>query len=239
VGNAGEHPPILDGMAAPVPALDDSVVFERTELDERSWFDLARGWVTDSGEVYDALTGTIPWRQGSVYRYEKYRDEPRVSAWCPSNQPVPHPVFKRMQQALQQRYRVFFDGFALSWYRDGNDCVGFHRDSDLRYCENTVIAIATFGAQRPWLLRPTGARNRFTDELQGATHDLAPAGGDLLVMGGRSQRGWEHSVPMVRGAARAKAGRISASWRWTSRTGKPEIGPGSRAPLLYSNGGRA
>jgi alkylated DNA repair dioxygenase AlkB len=64
----------------------------------------------------------------------------------------------------------------------------------------------TLGAHRRFLLRPLarrGARSR----------DLAPASGDVLVMGGACQQAWEHGVPKV-----AAAGpRVSATWRWAVR----------------------
>ena len=47
--------------------------------------------------------------------------------------------------------------------------------------------------------------------LQGATHDLAPASGDLIVMGGRTQADWQHSVPYLGSAAVAP--RVSIQWR--------------------------
>ena len=82
---------------------------------------------------------------------------------------------------------MWFGGVGLAWYRDGNDSVAFHRDTDLRYCENTVIAILTLGARRPWTLQPRGGRDRFDEGIAAGTIDLSPAGGDLLVMGGRAQ----------------------------------------------------
>ena len=63
--------------------------------------------------------------------------------------------------------------------------------------------------------------------------DLQPGDGDLFVLGGRAQADWLHGVPPVRGL---HTGRISAQWRWTSRTGPPERGPGYRAPRNYSPG---
>ena len=98
---------------------------------------------------------------------------------------------------LQHRYRVKFDCVALAHYRDGRDGQAFHRDRDMRYCEDTVIAILSFGPRRPWLLRPRTRADKWIAEHGGATVDLAPAGGDLLVMGGRCQVDWEHSVPQA------------------------------------------
>ena len=118
-------------------------------------------------------------------------------------------------------------------YRDGNDSVAFHRDRELRWLDDTVIAVLTLGTTRPWLMRPRS--NRYDHEApdRGATHDLRPASGDLLVMGGRCQADWEHAVPKVRSGA---PGRVSLQWRWTSRRGRQEQGGSYRAPRNFSRG---
>jgi len=87
-----------------------------------------------------------------------------------------------------------FTSFGMILYRDGNDGQAFHRDTDMRWLDDTVIAILTLGAQRPWLLRPRTSRYDHSPG-RGAVHDLAPAAGDLIVMGGRAQRDWRHCVP--------------------------------------------
>ena len=100
-----------------------------------------------------------------------------------------------------RRYRVRFDGVALVQYRDERDGVGFHRDRELRWLDDTVIGVLTLGARRPWLVRPlTGTRRSYEDDDLADAIDLSPRGGDLLVMGGRCQADWLHAVPKVRGA---------------------------------------
>ena len=66
---------------------------------------------------------------------------------------------------------------------------------------------------------------------KGATHDLSPGSGDLLVMGGRTQADWEHSVPYL--GAQPVAPRISIQWRFAHRRGRPFMGAAYRAPLKY------
>ena len=61
--------------------------------------------------------------------------------------------------------------------------------------------------------------------------DVSPAGGDLLVMGGRCQREWLHAVPTL---VTPVGSRISAQWRWTSRRGEPDTDPTSRDPRYFS-----
>lgn len=218
-------------MGPTIPAVRSDAVFERLQLDETSWIDVARGWLSGADEVYDALIERAAWQQGRIFRYERWVDEPRLSGWCRPDGPVPHPVLPELHREVQRRCRTRFDGFALAWYRDGRDGVAFHRDREMRWLDDTVIAVLTLGARRPFLLRPRTSRYDHGSERGGASHDLAPAGGDLLIMGGRCQADWEHSVPKV---DLRVGGRVSLQWRWTSRRGRPERGPGYRAPRTYS-----
>lgn len=219
-------------LAGVEPHLTD-VEFERIALDDRTWVDRARGWVAGADDVYAFLTENVPWRESLLWRYEKWVEEPRLGYGHSSGTPFPHPVLAEAQRAIQSRYRVTFGGFGLAWYRDGNDGQAFHRDRDMRYCEDTIVAILTFGARRPWLLRRRARADKWIADHGGAEHDLAPASGDLIVLGGRAQADWEHSVPKLAGAG-TRAGRISAQWRWTSRTGRPELGGSYRKPRNFS-----
>lgn len=213
-------------------AIDPDVEFERVALDEGSWVDIARGWVTGADEVYEALQGGVPWQTSRLFRYDHWVEERRLGYFWRPGAPLPHPILKDVHRALQRRYRAQFGGFGMLQYRDGRDGQAFHRDTDMRWLDNTVIAILTFGARRPWLLRPRVNRYEHT-EHRGATHDLQPGPGDLLVMGGRCQADWEHSVPYLGG--RPVAPRISLQWRHAWRTGQPFVGASYRAPLTYSH----
>src|SRR4051812_2043474 len=169
---------------------------QRVWLDEHAWVDITRGWVSDPAGVYRALVGTVPWQQGRIWRYEKWLDAPRLGSFAPKSA-LPHPAIAATHDAIERRYRVAFDGVAFAYYRDGRDGVAFHRDREMRYLEETVVGILTLGAQRPFLVGPRGRKDKFSGANGGATHDLKPAGGDLMVFGGRFQADWEHAVPKV------------------------------------------
>ncbi|MDQ1397940.1 MAG: hypothetical protein QOG64_3199 [Acidimicrobiaceae bacterium] len=203
---------------------------ERIWLDETSWVDVGRGWLPDAGALFDDLLGGVAWQTSRLFRYDHMVEERRLgSSWRPGN-PL-HPTLAGVHRALQSQYRVQFGGFGLMQYRDGRDGQAFHRDTDMRWLDDTVIAILSLGARRPWLLRPRA--NRYDhSETRGATHDLAPGPGDLLVMGGRCQADWEHSVPYL--ARQAVGVRISLQWRYTSRRGRPFVGGSYRSPVSYS-----
>jgi alkylated DNA repair dioxygenase AlkB len=208
---------------------------ERTWLDDTSWVDVQRGWIPDAGAVYRELVEQTAWNQGRVFRYEKWIDEPRLGAYRRIDDPAAHPVLLEAQRQLQAHYRVRFDGYALAYYRDGRDSVAFHRDREMRWLDDTVIGILTFGVARPWRLRPRANRYAHEAAESGATHDFVPAGGDLIVLGGRCQADWEHAVPKVPGLL---GGRVSIQWRYTSRTGRPQVGGGYRSPRRFGDRAR-
>jgi alkylated DNA repair dioxygenase AlkB len=206
-------------------------VVERVQLDESSWVDVVRGLIpaARADAVHDELVATVPWEQGQVFRYERWVEMPRLEAYQAGS--GRHPALVEVEHWIGRRYRVGFDGVALAQYRNERDGVGFHRDRELRWLEDTVVGALTLGARRPWLMKPlTGIRRGDEDDLIGA-FDLAPASGDLLVMGGRCQAAWLHAVPKVRHRVRS---RVSGQWRWTSRRGARDRNPSFFAPRHYS-----
>ena len=206
---------------------------ERHWLDEHSWVDIGRGWLATAlaDELETALRERVSWAANTVWRYDHNWTEPRLSAMVRPGPNAPHEAVTSMHRELRRVYRVALDGVVLSWYRNGRDTMGAHRDSDMRYCESTVIAIATLGATRPWTLTPR--RPAVPGRRTLPTFDVSPAHGDLLVMGGRAQADWLHGVPPAPGV---REGRVSLQWRWTSRQGRPETGGSSGADRNYGGG---
>ena len=200
------------------PTLDPDARVERLDLDATAWLDVARGWLRGADTLLAAVVAAVPWRQGRRRMYDRVLDDPRVSRWYQAAEPLPHPALDAVRADLGARYDVAFGSVGLNYYRDGRDSVAFHRDRELRELDDTLVAILTLGAARPFLLRPRGG---------GRSHDVHPGSGDLLVMGGRTQADWEHAVPKV-----ARAGpRVSVSLRWPDPSGStpPALGAiGSR-----------
>ncbi len=193
-------------LGAGDPVVDPTAPFERMWLDDKSWVDVARGWLHGADTLLDALIENVDWQQHRRWMYERMVDDPRLSRWLGADEPVPHPALPDVRGALEEKYGVPLGGIGLNYYRDGRDSVATHRDRELRHLDDTLIAIVTLGAKRPFLIRPKGG---------GKSRDISPASGDLLVMGGRTQVNWEHGVPKVKRAGP----RISVTWRWSSQKG--------------------
>jgi alkylated DNA repair dioxygenase AlkB len=189
-------------------AVEQAARFERVPLDERSWVDVARNWLQGADELLDEVVARAEWHQGRRRMWDRMVDDPRLSCWCRDGDALPHPACADIRDALGARYGVRFGAVGFNYYRDGDDSVAPHADRELRDLEDTLIAIVTLGARRPFLIRPKGG---------GPSLDVAPASGDLLVMGGACQAGWEHGVPKVKRAGP----RVSATWRWARRPDEP------------------
>jgi alkylated DNA repair dioxygenase AlkB len=194
-------------LGAGEPTIDAGTRFERIDLGRGTWVDMARGWLRGADTLLDTLIDDVEWHQGRRWMYERMVDDPRLSHWYTPGEELPHPVLDPARRALETRYGHPLKGPGINYYRDGRDSVAFHRDRELRHLGETIVAIVTLGAQRPFLIRPRDG---------GSSRDLSPASGDLLVMGGRAQMDWEHGVPK----AVRRGPRLSVTWRWAARPGK-------------------
>lgn len=174
----------------------------RYPLDPNSWVDWLPGWVSGAAELMTDLLATANWEpQRQVHMYDRMVWEPRLRAhWDAADADLP-PAIDGMRRALSARYGITFSSVLANLYRSGQDSVAWHADRVGRVLAEPLVGIVTLGQARPFRLRPrTGGGRRYTFE---------PAGGDLLVMGGRCQQDWLHTVPK----GRLSGARISVTFR--------------------------
>lgn len=205
-------------------AIDRRAPARRIDLDAGSWVDVVDGFVKDAIAALDEVLATVSWGQNETLRYDKYVPEQRLSAGL---RPDSRALLRQTDLHLQATYRVPFEGVAAIQYRNGTDFQGLHSDREMRWLDDTRVAIVVLGQRRPFVIRP---RAKWVDSLAQrvpAGHDpddlvLMPGEGDLLVMGGACQRDWLHGVP----ACEPSNPRVSLTWRWARRSGRPDTNPG-------------
>jgi alkylated DNA repair dioxygenase AlkB len=209
--DAPQSPAVQGSLFAAGPlAVRAEPTFERTDLGGGAWVDVARDWLGGADELCVRLMEAVDWQHHQRWMYDRMVDEPRVSRWYRAQDRLPDEALAWFRVAVGRQYRVSFGAVGLNYYRDGRDSVAFHSDRELCHLDDTLVAIVTLGAARPFLLRRQSG---------GRSVDLRPASGDLLVMGGACQASWEHAVPKVAAGA---GPRISASIRWAKGAGGAE-----------------
>jgi alkylated DNA repair dioxygenase AlkB len=211
---------------SPLDALtiDRRASLVRTPLGEGSWVDQVAGFVRHPDEVMATLHAETNWVQNETLRYDKYVPERRLSAGL---HPDSRPLLHQIDMHLRATYRQPMDGVAAILYRDGDDFQGLHSDREMRWLDDTLIAIVVLGQRRPFVIRERGPWaeslvNRVPSGQDPNDLLLMPGEGDLLVMGGRCQADWLHGVP----AFATTNPRISLTWRWARRAGRPDTNPG-------------
>jgi alkylated DNA repair dioxygenase AlkB len=161
---------------------------ERISLAHGAWLDLARGWVTGDGELFELLLEHVRWRTESRKMYDRTVEVPRQYAVLADDARDVHPILQGMRRALDARYATSFERLSVALYRDGQHSVAWHGDYVARRMPEAHVATISVGAPRRFLLRPTGGGRSIAFNL---------GWGDLLVMGGSCQRTYQHAIPKV------------------------------------------
>lgn len=176
---------------------------------------LERAWLraTDATALFETLLADTPWESHRIRVYGRWRDSPRLSCWMGDPDAVyvysgsrfePHPwpaVLVPLRMRLERELDGVFNSVLANLYRDGNDRLGFHRDSEAELGPTPLIASVSLGATRRF-------RFRSRDGAQSLGLDLVH--GSLLVMSGQTQQNYQHAIPPT---ARATGPRINLTFR--------------------------
>jgi len=168
---------------------------KRVQLDATSWVDHVQGWLAGDSELMEALMQQASWEQRSRWMYTQMVTEPRLTAEYPVIADAPQPVLHYLTEVLSAHYRRRYARLWMNWYRDNHDGTGWHADRPADKQDEAIIPVLSLGATRRFLIRPNGG---------GRSTAISTHGGDLVVMGGRCQKDYQHSVPKQKQAAGAR-----------------------------------
>ena len=212
-------------------SIDQSSPSERTELGHGAWVEVHRGWLLGADTLCEELVGAVPWRHNRRLMYDRVVDEPRLSRWYGAGDDLPCPALEMVGVQLAQLHGVTLIGPVLNYYRDGRDSVAFHADRELRYLDNTIVAIVTLGASRPFLVRPSAAAARAISALVLATcWSWEEPANSFSSMGCRR---WRHRAHV---SARPGAGRPDRGCApWATEVRGRALARGMESEAIMSN----
>jgi alkylated DNA repair dioxygenase AlkB len=202
----GDTPDVdLDRTGGLSVAVDETFgTAKRIQLDDTSWIEHVQGWLAGDGELMELLMREAGWEQRSRWMYTRMVTEPRLTAEYPVIADAPQPVLHYLTEVLSEHYDRDYTRLWMNWYRDNNDGTGWHADRPANKQDQAIIPVLSLGATRRFLIRPADG---------GRSTTIVTHGGDLVVMGGRAQKDYQHSVPKAKQPAGA---RLSLNFSITS-----------------------
>ncbi len=166
----------------------------------RHWFEcLRRGvnWQQEQFQIFGRrmtsprLTACAG-EAGTSYRYAGTAHQ--AMGWCWG--------LAELVQDIREAAGWYPNFVLLNLYRDGQDAMGWHSDDEASLGPEPLIASLSLGETRRFRFRRRdNHRTTFAMQL---------SDGDLLLMWGRSQRDWQHTLPRTR---RAVGPRINLTFR--------------------------
>lgn len=187
----------------------------RRLLDDGGWLTFEPDWLDPelARTLMSGLPETLPLRLRKVTVFGREHFQPRLTSWHADPGCVytysglawdPEgwtEALATMRSRLRAELAVPFNSVLANLYRDGADSMGWHADDESCFGRDPVIASVSLGGPRRFLLR-----HRRTRE----TVELSLGSGSLLVMGGATQRFWQHAIPKT---SRPVQPRLNLTWR--------------------------
>lgn len=181
-----------------------------------------RHWLAaaDADALQRTLREQVRWEVHRIRMFGRQVDSPRLSCWMgdPTARyrysgtdfvPAPwHPALLPLRERLAAFCGRDFNSVLLNRYRDGDDGMGWHSDNEPELGPAPLIASLSLGAERRFALR------RRDDHAKKA--EVVLGHGDLLLMGGATQRHYQHALPK---STRPLAERINLTFRWIQSGG--------------------
>ena len=185
--------------------------------DGELWLDPAFICAGLADAFYNQLQHQLAWRHDQITlfgrqvyipRLQCFQGDPGIS-YCYSGLTLDtetwHPAVLDIKQKIEALCGHSFNSVLINYYRQGQDSMGWHSDDEPELGRNPVIASVSLGQPRRFLLR-----HRFDKAIP--QQELLLNNGSLLIMAGKLQHYWQHSVPKTK---RPMAGRINLTFRQT------------------------
>lgn len=172
----------------------------------------------ESHQLLTELLHQIDWKQEPIKLFGKSILQPRLTAYHGTKaytysgvtmQPSPwNAPLLQIKEKIEPLVNMQFNGVLLNLYRNGQDYIGWHSDDEKELAKGGVIGSLSLGETRRFIFRRRDDRQKKVE--------LKLGHGDFLIMGGETQKFWQHHVPKM---AKSNQPRINLTFRVLASTG--------------------
>lgn len=163
---------------------------------------------------FETLRDSINWRQDEITIYGKTHPIPRLQSWYSADKEYSYSGIKLyrndwdvnlglIKDEIQSILAEDFNGCLCNLYRNGRDYAAWHSDDEDSLGRNPIIASASFGEARKFVLKHK--HDKSCEKVEIELQDKS-----LLVMKGATQHYWKHQLNKT---ARKVGPRINLTFR--------------------------
>lgn len=162
-------------------------------IDETSRFN-------DDGEVVDAKTGQPVNKDKDYATY--------------SPRPIPK-CLDELRLSTEAATGCKFNFCLVNYYASGSDSISYHSDDERFLGPDPAIASFSLGAKRDFLMKhkPIAPNDNAPPPPETKPIRLPLVSGDMILMKGKTQANWLHSIPKRTGKNAEDGGRINITFR--------------------------
>ncbi|KAF2099561.1 DNA repair family protein [Rhizodiscina lignyota] len=150
-------------------------------------------------------------RDGSLLDSKNHRPVPSDRYKC-RPRPIPS-CLEALRKVTEGSTGCKFNFCLVNYYASGNDSISFHSDDERFLGPDPAIASFSLGAKRDFLMKHkpiTRSGEEPPAESKSLKYPLAS--GDMILMRGKTQSNWLHSIPKRKGGE-SDRGRINITFR--------------------------
>lgn len=131
----------------------------------------------------------------------------------------PRPIPKcldELRQVTESATGCKYNFCLVNYYASGSDSISFHSDDEQFLGRDPAIASFSLGARRDFLMKhkPSApGKPAPADQASPKPLKLPLGSGDMVLMRGKTQSNWLHSIPKRTGKNQENGGRINITFR--------------------------
>ena len=138
-------------------------------------------------------TRKVAWFGDLNYQYSYANSVKKAIPWTPE--------LISIKNLIETKTGEVFNSCLLNLYHNGSEGMGWHQDNEKELGEKPVIASLSLGAARKFSLKHIQTKQKI---------DIVLEAGSLLIMKGKTQENWLHSLPKT---TKVKFPRVNLTFR--------------------------